>query len=221
MTPLSMILVSKTRGTGARATPALQGVDLDVSPGEVLLLTGPSGSGKTTLLGVAAGLLSVDSGRVLAAGADLATLSAAALRSHRARTIGFVFQHANLLEGLTARENVAMAAVLAGLKDVDQAVDATLDAVGMLALADRRPSELSGGQEQRVAVARALVHRPLLVLADEPTASLDSASGAAVAHALTELASRRGAAVVVATHDPRMTRVATRQVHLVDGRLSP
>jgi ABC-type lipoprotein export system ATPase subunit len=216
MIPLCMTAVEKVRGTGARATTALRGVDLGVGRGEVVLLTGPSGSGKTTLLGAAAGLLSVDSGQVIAAGVDLATLSAAALRAHRARSIGFVFQRANLLEGLTVRENVAMAAALAGTPASD--VDAVLEAVGVARLADRRPSELSGGQEQRVAVARALVHRPALVLADEPTASLDGESGAAVADALTALARETGAAVLVATHDPRIARYATREVHLVDGR---
>jgi putative ABC transport system ATP-binding protein len=221
MTVLLLEGVSKTRGTGAHATRALRDASLSVASGEVVLLEGASGAGKTTLLAVAAGLVTPDAGRVVLAGRSLADLSPAARRRHRARVVGFVFQRSNLLERLTAWENVLLMAQLAGRTAAEargetEKVFAQLD---IAHLAPRRPEELSGGEEQRVGVARALVHGPALVLADEPTGNLDGAAGRVVAEALAACSKLRGAAVLVATHDARLAPFATRKVPIVDGRL--
>ena len=222
MTALSLHEVVKARGQGRQRVAALRGVTLALAPGDVVLLEGPSGSGKTTLLSVAAGLLTPDSGAVAIGGQDLAALGPAGTRALRARRVGFVFQRANLLDGLDVRENVCIAAALAGMSAAEggAATDRLLDALGLLALAHRRTEALSGGEEHRVAVARALVHRPAVVLADEPTGSLDGASGEAVARALTDLARKDGVAVLIATHDARLRPFATRRVVLVDGSLT-
>jgi putative ABC transport system ATP-binding protein len=212
--------VGRTRGSGAHAVFALRGVSLSVEPGEVLLVEGPSGSGKTTLLAVAAGLLTPDRGRVAVVGHDLAAATVARRREIRARCLGLVFQHAHLLPGLTAVENVALQALVAGLPadEAQRRSRERLGQLGLLALADRRPESLSGGEEQRLAVARALVHRPAVVLADEPTANLDTAAGQQVAELL-RLGAAEGAAVVLATHDTRLRASASRRVRLLDGRI--
>ena len=219
MRALELREVSKTRGQGAHATRALESVSLEAAAGEIVLLEGPSGSGKTTLLAVAAGLLTADQGEVEVAGAALGRMSAAALRRWRAGNVGFVFQRPRLLEGLSVLENVVLAATLAGMARTAARRDAArlLEELGVGALTARRPSALSGGEEQRVSVARSLVHRPALVLADEPTASLDWASGQAVASHLQRLARERGSALVIATHDVRLEPYADRRVRLVDG----
>jgi ABC-type lipoprotein export system ATPase subunit len=211
------------RGVGRRAVRVLDGASLAVEAGEVVLLEGPSGSGKTTLLLVAAGLLTPTSGGVTVAGLELGRASQSARRALRAKAVGFVFQRANLLERLTVRENVELAGFLAGRSpaEVRSDVDSLLEALGIGHLAERRPDALSGGEEHRAAVARALVHRPALVLADEPTGNLDADSGAAVAEALAGLARDRGAAVLVATHDARLYRIADRRAVLDQGRIRP
>ncbi len=212
--------VSKARGSGPQATQALVEVSLHIEPGEVLALQGPSGAGKTTLLSVAGGLLEADAGEVVLAGRPLGG-DRAADRAHRARSVGFVFQRPNLLSRLTVRENVLLAAAMAGLS-TDQAereAASLLDALGLQGLASRLPDQLSGGQEQRCAVARALIHRPAVLLADEPTGSLDSKSGARVAEQLLSIAKERGAAVVIATHDDGLAARCERRVRIVDGRL--
>jgi putative ABC transport system ATP-binding protein len=221
MNALELREVSKTRGLGAHATRALAAVTLKAAAGEIVLLEGPSGSGKTTLLAIAAGLLTADQGEVEVAGATLGRMSAAALRRWRAQQVGFVFQRPRLLEGLSVLENVVLAATLAGRARALATQEAArlLEELGIEALAARRPSTLSGGEEQRVSVARSLVHRPALVLADEPTASLDWASGQAVASHLQRLARERGAAVVLSTHDLRLEPYADRRVRLVDGSI--
>jgi ABC-type lipoprotein export system ATPase subunit len=223
MIPLELRGVSKRRGTGRRSVQVLVEVNLEVRAGEVVLLEGPSGSGKTTLLGVAGGLLSADSGGVILAGTALESETQARRRAIRARWAGVVFQRANLLPGLTARENVILMGRLAGMSSRDGAreADRVLDLLGLAALADRRPQELSGGEEQRVAVARALVHRPAVVLADEPTGNLDAASGHAVAASLSGLARDRSSAVLICTHDQRLAPFATRRLSIVDGRVVP
>lgn len=222
MSALELLGVSKTRGRGAHAVAALRDAWLTVAPGEVVLLDGPSGSGKTTLLAIAAGLLHADQGDVVLAGMHLDGAPQAVVRRHRSKAVGFIFQRASLMPGLTARENVLLMAALAGRPrpEAEWEVDRLLEEVGLAHRAAHRPAEMSGGEEQRVAVARALVHRPVLVLADEPTASLDGASGRLVAEQLRTLAAARGAAVVIATHDPRLAPVATRRVHMADGRLA-
>ena len=221
MSALVLHRVSRTRGGGARAVRALADVSLAVEPRDVVLLEGPSGSGKTTLLVVAAGLLSADAGEVVLAGRSLAGLGQAARGAWRARHVGFVFQRANLLEGLDVRNNVLLAAALAGIprSDAEAESDRLLEVLGVARLARRGADQLSGGEEHRVAVARALVHRPAVVLADEPTGSLDTESGLAVAGALASLAREANVAVVIATHDARLRPFATRRITIVDGRV--
>jgi len=220
---LSLAGVHKDRGTGARARPVLRGIDLEVAPGEVLLVEGPSGGGKTTLLSVAAGLLRPDRGEVWLAGSRLDTASPAGRRGIRSRHVGFVFQRANLVEGLTVLENVAVAGAIAGMGRGEAIASALvlLGRLGLDALADRPVHTLSGGEEHRVALARALVHRPTVVFADEPTGQLDRASGQEVARALADQARALGVAVLIASHDPRLRPIAHRRLWMEDGTLSP
>jgi putative ABC transport system ATP-binding protein len=219
--PLLLDSVSKTRGTGRHATAALRDVSLQIQAGEFVLLEGPSGAGKTTLLAVAAGLLTPDQGSVVLAGERVDRANPEARQALRARHVGFVFQRANLLPHLTARDNVALMGTLAGMEErqARRAGEDLLEELGLGALSDRRPNELSGGEEHRVALARAVVHRPAVLLADEPTALLDSAAGRAVSELLARLASARGCALLVATHDPRLGPFATRHVPIADGHL--
>ena len=221
MTALELRGVCKTRGEGAHRTLALSDVSLVVEAGEVTMVEGPSGSGKTSLLAVAGGLLTVDKGEVWLGRERISHLGRSAGRRLRSRDIGVVFQRANLLPELSALDNVLLQAALAGMPALDARRRALelMEKLGVASLAARKPRQLSGGQEQRVAVARALVHRPIVVLADEPTASLDAASGQSVAHELTMAGREAGAAVLVATHDSRLAPHATRRVTLVDGRL--
>jgi putative ABC transport system ATP-binding protein len=209
------------RGTGPRSVDVLRGVSLEIAAGEVVMLEGPSGSGKTTLLGVLAGLLTPVTGRVEIGDVVLGNLSQGDRRAWRSRNVGFVFQRSNLLDRLNVWENVAVAAILSGMAQAlaRRAAEEILDGLGMLALVRRMPSELSGGEEQRVAAARALVHRPSLILADEPTGSLDGVTGLAVAKLLVDAATVRGASVLIATHDNRIRNLARRHVWIRDGRL--
>lgn len=221
MTALKLDQVSKTRGRGRRAVMALRGVSFEAGGGDIVLMEGPSGAGKTTMLTVAAGLLTPDEGRVFLAGRALSEMSAAERRAHRARKVGFVFQRANLLDGLNARENILLAAVLARVErpEADDHARRLMTAIGIDELGDRRPDELSGGEEHRVAVARALVHNPSVVFADEPTGNLDSVSGRAVAEALASLARERGVCVIMASHDSRLREFATRRLWMEDGEI--
>jgi ABC-type lipoprotein export system ATPase subunit len=221
MRPLVLEDVWKTRGSGARAVQVLHGVSLAVEAGEFVLLEGPSGSGKTTLLAVAGGILTPEAGNVLIEGHPLHAGTRASARSRRAGAIGFVFQRSNLLPQLSVRENLLLMGRLAGLPAGDTRLEAEdlLRRLGLFDLRRRYPSELSCGEEQRVAVARALVHRPRIVLADEPTGNLDSHAGLAVAESLAELAQARGSAVVVATHDVRLAPFASRRIKIEDGRI--
>ena len=211
-----------TRGTARRAVQVLRDVSFSMCAGELALLIGPSGSGKTTLLGLAAGLLTPQRGRIEIRGVRIDCASQTERRALRAASIGMVFQRPNLLSGLTARENVRLMATIAGMvpSDGDRETDLLLERLGVATLRDRFPHELSGGEEQRVGIARALVHRPAVLLADEPTGSLDGTSGAAVAEMLCGLAAERQAAVLVATHDLRLERYASRCLLLVDGTLT-
>jgi len=221
MSTLELIAVRKTRGRGHRAVRVLESASLEVRPGEFVLLEGPSGSGKTTLLGVAGGLLSPDAGEVILAGRPLHLSSGDVRRAIRAAYAGLVFQRANLLAGLTVRENILLMSRIAGMTPDDGALetDRLLERLELSPYADRYPSELSGGEEQRVAVARALVHRPMVVLADEPTGNLDGRTGHAVAASLAELARERQSAVLVCTHDARLVAFATRRLQMRDGRV--
>jgi putative ABC transport system ATP-binding protein len=205
-------------GQGPAACRALTGVSLDVHPGEVLALMGPSGSGKTTLISIIGGLLTPTEGRVRVLGHDLAGLGKAALAAFRLAHIGFVFQGYNLFPALSAEENVRVALDLKGRSRAEAA--GLLSGVG---LADKRrafPGQLSGGQKQRVAIARALAGDPPVLLADEPTAALDSQNGRAVMALMKGLAHSGGRAVIVVSHDPRVLEAADRVATISDGMIT-
>ena len=213
--------LAKVWHTGGSPVVAVRDVSLDVMPGETVVITGPSGSGKTTLLAMLGALLRPDRGRVLVDGRDVGTASEAQRDAIRLRRIGFVFQRGLLLQRLTVRENVALVQTAAGRprRDALDRADALLERLG---LADRRllhPPALSAGESQRVAVARALANEPAVVLADEPTAHLDSATGAAVVAELRAHATRCGAALIVVTHDERLAALGMRTLRLIDGVL--
>ncbi len=202
---------------------ALRGVDLRVEEGEFLVLSGPSGSGKTTLLNLLGGLDRPTRGEVWVAGEPLHRLPERARCRLRSSTVGYIFQAFNLLPVLTAYENVEYPLLLLGMRPRERRrrVREVLERVGLAELADRRPEELSAGQCQRVAIARALVTRPKLVLADEPTAHLDSETGRQVLLLMRALTREDSTAYVVATHDPRVEGEADRVLHLRDGTLKP
>jgi putative ABC transport system ATP-binding protein len=209
-------------GSGANRTQALRGVSLAIEPGEVVLVMGPSGSGKSTLLAVLSGLLAPDSGQVLARDEDIWRLSPRARKQFRLAHCGFVFQGYNLFPALTARQQLEM--VLrwgcgVSARDALRRADEMLDLLGLARKGDSRPAELSGGEQQRVAIGRALIKEPSLCFADEPTAALDWAHGQQVIELLRVAARNRGAAVVLVTHDPRIVPYADRVVHLEDGAL--
>ena len=206
--------------SGVTATAGLAGVDLVIGKGELVALTGPSGSGKSTLLHLAGALDAPTAGEVLVEGQRVDTLDGADRARLRNRTLGFVFQAFHLSPGLTVAENVALPAVLAKVAsdDVRERVERLLDLVDLRAKAARRPGQLSGGEQQRAAVARALVMDPPIVLADEPTGNLDTANGALVFELLLA-AHHAGRTVVLATHDQRLAAQAERVVHLRDGRI--
>jgi putative ABC transport system ATP-binding protein len=221
MRPLVLDDIWKTRGSGGREVQVLHGVSLAVEAGEFVLLEGPSGSGKTTLLAVAGGILTPESGQVLLDGRPLHGGTRAADRSRRAGAVGFVFQRSNLLPQLSVEENILLMGRIAGLKAAAARREAEelLRRLDLYGLRHRRPCELSCGEEQRAAVARALVHRPRIVLADEPTGNLDSQAGQAVAESLADIARSRDSAVVVATHDVRLAPFASRRIKIEDGRI--
>ena len=204
-------------GDGA-AVAALRGLNLEICAGEVVTLLGRSGSGKTTLLNLLAGLDRPTRGRVELEGADLESLGERGRTLLRRRRIGFVFQFFNLLPTLTALENVALALELAGLPDGGRSHEA-LRAVGLEGKERRRPDELSGGEQQRVAVARALVKGPAVILADEPTGNLDTKSADGVFDVLREVNRSSGTTFLIVTHDPRLARRCDRIIELVDGNI--
>ncbi len=206
---------------GGVAVRALDAVSLRVARGEVVAVIGPSGSGKSTLLFLLAGLDRPDAGRVCVAGADWQTLEGAERARFRRRTCGFVAQGMALLPAATAAENVEVPLLLAGVAadERSERVAAALERVGLAAEARKLPDQLSGGQQQRVAIARALVTEPAVVLADEPTGNLDSATGQAVVRLLLEAAGERGAAIVLVTHDAAVSAHADRVVALQSGRI--
>jgi putative ABC transport system ATP-binding protein len=217
---LEMRCVSKIHGSGHTAVRALREVSIEVSAGELVAVMGPSGSGKTTLLSLAGGLDRPTAGSVRVQGAEISDLDPTSLARLRRRQVGYVFQSLNLIEGLTAVENVALPLELDGAprRRAHAAALEALRRVGIDELADRFPHELSGGEQQRVAIARATVGERALLLADEPTGNLDSVTGEAVVRLLRQHADAGGAAVLV-THDARLAAWADRVAFLRDGRL--
>ncbi|NDI87267.1 ABC transporter ATP-binding protein [Undibacterium crateris] len=213
--------VHKSYQLGQHLVRALRGVDLQVQAGELLALTGPSGSGKSTILNLCGLIDHADQGQVVIQGSDIASLSERELTLQRRQTIGFIFQSFNLVPVMTVAENVDYPLFLNGVPEAERKarVAAQLKAVGLEEHAQHRPDALSGGQRQRVAIARALIKRPALVIADEPTASLDSVTADQVLDLMRERGQAEGAAFVIASHDERLTRRADRIVHLLDGRL--
>jgi putative ABC transport system ATP-binding protein len=213
--------VVKRFGSGSTEVRALSGVSLRVEPGEFVAVMGPSGCGKSTLLHLAGALEAPSAGRVLVGGRDLADLDVRGQAALRRSEVGYVFQRLNLLASLTAVENVALPLELDGARSRAaraQAVDA-LRAVGLVEQLDRYPDDFSGGQQQRIAIARAIVGHRTLLLADEPTGSLDTASGDSVIEVLAALPERWGTAVVLVTHEPRFASWTDRVVFLRDGRI--
>jgi putative ABC transport system ATP-binding protein len=218
---LQLDSVTHIYGTGNTAVRALDDVSFTLRRSEAIALVGPSGSGKTTLLQLAGAVDRPTVGRVLHSGRDLTALNARELTIHRRRQIGFVFQMFNLVPGLNARDNVALVARLDGVPR-KQARDTALDLLALVGLAHRSghlPSELSGGEQQRVAIARALVNKPSLILADEPTGSLDRAAGQRVVDLLMRTASERRASLLLVTHDSQLISHTDHTLAIADGRL--
>lgn len=213
--------LGKTYGSGMAAARALEGVNLAIHAGELVLLEGPSGSGKTTLLSILGCILKPTTGTVTIAGREVSGLPEHRLPEVRRRHIGFVFQFFHLLPALSARENVQIPLDLAGVssRDAQRKAVGVLEAVGLGSKRDALPGALSGGEKQRVAIARAVASGPDLLLADEPTAALDTGSGRGIMQLLREFGRQQGRAVVAVSHDPRLREFADRVVRLEDGRL--
>ena len=214
--------VRKTFEEGSQKVEVLRGVSMDVAAGEVVALEGPSGSGKTTLLSILGCILTPTSGEVVVAGETIDVSRPALLRDVRRRSIGFVFQQYNLFPALTALENVEYALNVKGRRGAG-ARDEAEQALVRVGLADRLhflPRDLSGGQKQRVAIARALAGSPEVLLADEPTANLDTAVGASVLELFRDLARKESRGLLIVTHDPKVRQIADRVVGIRDGRLA-
>ena len=211
--------VTKQFGDGDNAVTAVRGVSLAVAPGEVVLIMGPSGSGKTTLLSMMGALLRPTSGSIHLDGTEISALSESRLPAIRLRQFGFIFQDFNLLSALSVRENVALVAELAGLKArvARDKASTLLTDLGLGERLDFIPEKLSGGEKQRVAIARALINDPSLILADEPTANLDSKIGHEIMRLLRRVAKDQGRSVVIVSHDQRIRDIADRVLWLEDG----
>ncbi len=211
--------VHKAFASPAGPIEVLRGVNLCVADGETVAIVGESGSGKSTLLSLLAGLDVPTRGSVRIDGADLGALTEAELARFRARRLGIVFQQFHLMSGLTALANVSLPLELRGVADADARAREVLEQVGLTKRAEHLPSRLSGGECQRVAIARALVVEPALLLADEPSGSLDAVTGDAVDRLLFELVERRGATLVLVTHSDRLAAACDRCLKLADGTL--
>lgn len=211
--------VELSLGRGASRVHILKGISLSVARGEAVGLVGPSGSGKSTLLMAMAGLERADSGRIRIDGQDLSGLDEDALARFRGRRIGIVFQSFHLIPTMTALENVAVPLELAGAEDAFDRARTELDAVGLGGRLDHYPAELSGGEQQRVALARALVADPAILVADEPTGNLDESTGRQIVDLLFELKERRGATLVLVTHDPGLAARCDRTIRLRSGMI--
>src|SRR5271163_2320267 len=214
--------VRKTYRTGPIEVPALRGISLSIGAGEFAATAGPSGSGKTSLLNIIGGLDRADTGEIWVAGQNLQTLSSSELAHLRLQRLGFVFQAYNLLPVLTALENAEFTLLLQGVpaRQRTARVAKLFSEIGLGGLEDRRPGELSGGQQQRVAVARAIVTDPALILADEPTANLDSVTATALLEVMEQLNRTHGTTFVYATHDPQVMERARRLIRVRDGQIA-
>ena len=222
MSTVSVQSAVRTYDQGPIPVRALDGVDFTLESGEFAALMGPSGSGKTTLLNLIGGLDTATEGRVFVDGTDVGALDRTGRSDLRRDRIGFIFQSYNLVPVLTARENTEFVLMLQGVPAAERARRATemLAAVGLAGMEDRRPSELSGGQQQRVAVARAIATRPAIVLADEPTANLDSETKADLIAMMRRLNEEEGVTFLFSTHDPEVIAAARRVITLRDGRIA-
>jgi len=216
---IELIHLVKRLPSGGQTLTILDGIDLAIAAGEFVAVLGPSGSGKSTLLGLAAGLDRPTSGQVLIDGEAIQDLSEDRLALLRREKIGFVFQSFQLLTNLTARENIRLPLELLGRPGAGRRADELLAAVGLGERGHHYPAQLSGGEQQRVALARAFAAEPPILLADEPTGNLDSATGRVVLDLLADLRTRGRATLVMVTHDPAVARRADRLIHLVDGTI--
>ncbi|TVQ30963.1 MAG: ABC transporter ATP-binding protein [Phycisphaeraceae bacterium] len=214
--------IEKSFGEGQARVRVLRGTDFDARAGEMTFLVGPSGCGKTTMISIIGAILSCDDGDIRVLGQDLRRLRNGRLADFRLDNFGFIFQQFNLLPALNAAENAAIPLVARGLstRKAESIAREMLDKLGLDDQTQKIPAQLSGGQQQRVAIARALVHNPKIVICDEPTASLDAASGQRVMELLSEVAMDAERAVIVVTHDDRIFRFADRIAHMDDGAIS-
>jgi putative ABC transport system ATP-binding protein len=210
--------VSKTVMSGGQPLTILHPLDLDVADGRCLAIIGPSGSGKSTLLGLIAGLDAASSGTITIGGTDITKLDEDRLARLRGEKVGFVFQFFHLVPSLTAKENIQVPMEIAGRRDAAERAQALLDEVGLHDRGHHYPSQLSGGEQQRIAIARALANDPPLILADEPTGNLDSSNGRHVLDLLLQVRRSRGVTLVLVTHDPNVAAVADDRVVLRVGR---
>ena len=217
---LADVTLSLGGGRSAARTDILRGVSLRLGAGETLAVLGPSGSGKSSLMAIAAGIERATSGRTLLAGHDLMTMDEDGLARLRGKMVGIVLQAFHLLPTMSALDNVALPMELAGAPDARERARAELEAVGLGHRLTHYPANLSGGEQQRVAIARATAPRPALLLADEPTGNLDSATGQTIIDLIFERAAAAGAGLLVITHDPAIAARASRVAHMADGRLS-
>lgn len=213
--------LKKSYYVGTQEIPALRGVDLDVSTGELMMLVGPSGCGKTTLISIIAGILGHDEGSCFVFGNNFDKMSAGQRTKYRSENIGFVFQAFNLIPALNAAENVAVPLLIKGVSQ-SKAVAKAKEMLELVGLKDRvrsYPAQLSGGQQQRVAIARALIHDPKLIVCDEPTSALDAETGHSVMEIMRNVVVRGDRALVIVTHDSRIFSFADRIAHVNDGQI--
>ena len=213
---LSLRHLSKTYQMGEVAVHALSDVTLDIYPGEFIVILGPSGSGKSTLLNILGGMDTATSGEIVFAGQHLDKASDRELTLYRRHKVGFVFQFYNLMALLTARENVELASEIS---DDPLEVDETLEALGLGERKEHFPSQLSGGEQQRVAIARAIAKKPELILCDEPTGALDSATGVSILHVLRDINRTHGKTVIVITHNTPIAQMADRVITIRSGQI--
>jgi ABC-type lipoprotein export system ATPase subunit len=212
--------ISKTYVSGRGKLTALENISFTVARGKLFVIAGKSGSGKTTLLNCVGGLEKPDCGRITCAGTDLTTLSANAVSHFQRKQVGFVFQFGNLISYLTVNQNLSFALELNGISGSarERRVQELLAGIGLSNIGEALPHELSGGETQRVAFARAIAHSPSILLVDEPTASLDSFNGRQLIHLMQRLTGDQGCTLIVATHDPEVIEIAADRLHLRDGR---